>query len=89
MENVPHLLEVAKNLELNFVGVHFHVGSATNRENGQAFGRAIAKAASIFAIARERFGFQPSVLDIGGGFPGVGTTFRKVRLGKKAFRRHL
>lgn len=63
----PHLLAVAKELGLNVVGVSFHVGSGCR--DPPVFNRAIASARWIFNAARE-FGYNFTLLDIGGGFPG-------------------
>jgi len=54
-------------LELNLVGVSFHVGS--NSKNAQSFAVAIKIAYDAFEYARS-IGFNPNILDIGGGFPG-------------------
>jgi diaminopimelate decarboxylase len=73
---VSGLLDVAKQLELNVVGVSFHVGSGCS--DPSVFERAIAAARSVFDIATN-FGFTFCLLDIGGGFPGSsGTSINKV-----------
>ncbi|CAG0919795.1 unnamed protein product [Notodromas monacha] len=64
---VPHLLAVAANLGLNVVGVSFHVGSGCS--DLAAFPRAIEASRAIFDLASQ-MGFNFSLLDIGGGFPG-------------------
>lgn len=73
------LLQSAKELELNVVGVSFHVGSGCADEN--AFLDAILRARRVFDEAIET-GFNLTLLDIGGGFPGAhvgdGITFEKV-----------
>lgn len=61
------LLQVAAELRLCVVGVSFHVGSGC-REAG-AFLRAIRMARRVFDVA-EAMGFNMTLLDIGGGFPG-------------------
>uniref|UniRef100_A0A1B6GPX0 ornithine decarboxylase n=1 Tax=Cuerna arida TaxID=1464854 RepID=A0A1B6GPX0_9HEMI len=63
----PHLLKLAQKLDLNVIGVSFHVGS--DCRNPQAFRKALLACKSIFSIAK-RFGFELKFLDIGGGFPG-------------------
>ncbi|XP_062506747.1 ornithine decarboxylase-like [Corticium candelabrum] len=67
-EDVPSLLKTAKELGLDVVGVSFHVGSGCCDAN--AFSQAVQIARNIFddAIAA---GFKPSILDVGGGFPGT------------------
>lgn len=67
MEDVPHLLEVAKELGLNVVGVSFHVGSGC--QDSGAYRTAVASCRQVFDIATE-IGFSMDLLDIGGGFPG-------------------
>jgi len=61
------LLEKAKELGLNIVGVAFHVGS--NASDPEAFRKALQKARKAFDIAKE-VGHSPRMLDIGGGFSG-------------------
>ena len=62
-----NLLTVAKELELNVIGVSFHVGSGCYDE--MAFRDAVIAARKVFDQA-EALGFQLSLLDVGGGFPG-------------------
>uniref|UniRef100_T1IXP3 ornithine decarboxylase n=1 Tax=Strigamia maritima TaxID=126957 RepID=T1IXP3_STRMM len=62
-----HLLKVAKELNLNVVGVSFHVGSGCQEAN--ALGDAIRVSRQIFDLG-EAMGFNFNILDIGGGFPG-------------------
>ncbi|XP_019638975.1 PREDICTED: ornithine decarboxylase-like [Branchiostoma belcheri] len=63
----PKLLEVAAQLDLNVVGVSFHVGSGCLEAS--AFARGVESAKRIFNIA-DQYGFEFNTLDIGGGFPG-------------------
>jgi len=67
LKQVPHLLTVAKELNLNVIGVSFHVGSGC--EEASAYSNAVALARLAFDLGREA-GFAFSLLDIGGGFPG-------------------
>ena len=62
-----HLLEVAKKLGLNVVGVSFHVGS--NCLEAGAFEAAIRQARGTFDIGLD-IGIHMDLLDIGGGIPG-------------------
>ncbi|MEE6484319.1 hypothetical protein FKM82_013839, partial [Ascaphus truei] len=62
------LLEVAKNLNLDVIGVSFHVGSEFI--DPKAFAQSIADARLVFDMAPE-FGHKMHLLDIGGGFPGI------------------
>lgn len=65
--NAKALLEVAKNLGLNVVGVSFHVGSGCF--DASAFYHAVKNAWNVFKDA-ESLGFNFTLLDVGGGFPG-------------------
>lgn len=61
------LLVIAKSLGLDVVGVSFHVGSGCEEAN--AFGIAIQQARDVFDKGLQ-LGFDMTLLDIGGGFPG-------------------
>jgi len=63
----PDLLTLARDLGLNVVGVSFHVGSGCKEP--AAFRRAISLARDLFDMGTE-LGFNMTLLDIGGGFPG-------------------
>ena len=58
----------ARNMNLDVVGICFHVGSGCGEP--EAFGRSIAAASELFLFGR-RLGFQMQLLDIGGGFRGT------------------
>jgi ornithine decarboxylase len=62
------LLEEAKRLNVNVVGVSFHVGSGCMSVD--SFLGAIRSAHRVFTQAAE-LGFNLELLDIGGGFPGT------------------
>jgi len=66
-KQVPHLLRVAKQLDIDVVGVSFHVGSGCY--DAMAYSAAVASARAVFALANNE-GFHFNLLDIGGGFPG-------------------
>ncbi|XP_051245115.1 ornithine decarboxylase [Dicentrarchus labrax] len=75
---VDKLLGRARELDLDVIGVSFHVGSGCTESS--AFKQAIADARHVFDIA-SLLGFQMSLLDIGGGFSGrddVGVKFEEV-----------
>ncbi|KAI8322299.1 ornithine decarboxylase [Martensiomyces pterosporus] len=63
------LLLTAKKLGIDVVGVSFHVGSGC--QNEAAFMDAVMRARQVFDQAA-KLGFEFSLLDIGGGFPGRG-----------------
>ncbi|KAG2226459.1 hypothetical protein INT45_014203, partial [Circinella minor] len=68
MSEVDSLLETAKMLRLNIVGVSFHVGSGCSSVS--AYQNALRNSRTIFDRAKE-LGFNCNLLDIGGGFFGV------------------
>lgn len=63
----PKLLKVARNLNLNVMGISFHVGSGCR--DYPIYYKAIGICKNLFDEA-EALGFNMSLLDIGGGFPG-------------------
>ncbi|KAJ1725047.1 Ornithine decarboxylase [Coemansia biformis] len=63
------LLAAARRLGVDVVGVSFHVGSGC--QSPAAFADAVLRARGVFDQAAE-LGFRPTVLDVGGGFPGRG-----------------
>ncbi|XP_069051667.1 ornithine decarboxylase isoform X2 [Lepisosteus oculatus] len=66
-----HLLELARELGVEVIGVSFHVGSGC--QDPQAFSLAMADARSIFTLGQQ-LGHSMTLLDIGGGFPGTDHT---------------
>jgi len=66
-DNVCKLLGKAQELDLNVMGISFHVGSGV--EEAAAFSCAVKQAYDAFTMA-QNFGFEMTLLDIGGGFPG-------------------
>jgi ornithine decarboxylase len=67
LKNVEKLIKMAEILELDLVGVSFHVGSGCSKSG--MFISAIQSASTAFQIGLN-FGFKFNILDIGGGFPG-------------------
>ncbi|POM78856.1 Ornithine decarboxylase [Phytophthora palmivora] len=67
MANVPTLLETAKQLELNVVGVCFHVGVGVLEAS--AFVDAIVRAKQAFTMGLNA-GYKFTLLNLGGGFAG-------------------
>ncbi|XP_078461045.1 ornithine decarboxylase-like [Lampetra fluviatilis] len=67
LKSCRHLLERARQLGVDVIGVSFHVGSGCME--AETFALAIADARCVFDMAVE-FGYCLSLLDIGGGFPG-------------------
>jgi ornithine decarboxylase len=64
---VPKLLTAAKELDLNVVGISFHVGSGCF--DASSYKDAVVLAREAFDIG-QALGFKFNLLDIGGGFPG-------------------
>lgn len=79
LEITCRLLRLARELDLNVIGISFHVGSGCFDEN--AFADAVYRARKVFDEGQE-LGFNFTLLDVGGGFPGAdvqnGITFEKV-----------
>ncbi|KAF2016023.1 ornithine decarboxylase-like protein [Aaosphaeria arxii CBS 175.79] len=65
LDSTAELLVLAKQLELNVVGVAFHVGSGAS--DPKAFIKAVQDARFVFDQAAA-LGFQMHTLDVGGGF---------------------
>jgi len=78
MDTCSSLLQTAKDLNLNVVGVSFHVGSGCMSTH--SFIAAIRSAKQVFKMGEE-LGFQFNMLDLGGGWPGTdddGITFSEI-----------
>lgn len=67
---VPQLIALAAKLRSHLIGVSFHVGSGCMSIDG--FINSITMAADVFKQARD-YGIEMTLLDIGGGWPGVDT----------------
>ena len=67
-QDAPHLIAVARQLDIDLVGVSFHVGSGC--QEPEVFERAIALARHLFDLAKREHGYDMTLLDLGGGFPG-------------------
>jgi ornithine decarboxylase len=65
MDTTDELLALAKQLELNVVGVSFHVGSGAS--DPLAFMKAVQDARTVFDQASD-YGYSLHTLDVGGGF---------------------
>uniref|UniRef100_A0A8C5P1Q2 Orn/DAP/Arg decarboxylase 2 N-terminal domain-containing protein n=1 Tax=Jaculus jaculus TaxID=51337 RepID=A0A8C5P1Q2_JACJA len=68
LKNCRHLLECAKELDVQIIGVKFHVSSAF--KESQVYVHALSDDRCVFDMAGE-FGFTMNMLDIGGGFTGT------------------
>ncbi|ORY01069.1 Orn/DAP/Arg decarboxylase 2, partial [Basidiobolus meristosporus CBS 931.73] len=67
LSTVSTLLHKAKDLNVNVVGVSFHVGCMCF--DSVSYERALIQAREVFDIG-VTYGYQFKLLDIGGGFPG-------------------
>eukprot|EP00475_Leptophrys_vorax_P004440 TRINITY_DN12652_c0_g1_i1.p1 TRINITY_DN12652_c0_g1~~TRINITY_DN12652_c0_g1_i1.p1 ORF type:complete len:487 (+),score=130.90 TRINITY_DN12652_c0_g1_i1:59-1519(+) len=67
-DNISSLLKLTRALGLKLVGVSFHVGSGCR--DASTFEDAVCRARQVFDEAAE-LGFELSLLDVGGGFPGT------------------
>jgi ornithine decarboxylase len=68
LENVKEILEMGKTLDLNIIGVSFHVGSGC--EDAQVYWTALSDCKKVFDIAKS-LDIKMKLIDIGGGFPGT------------------
>ncbi|XP_035282411.1 ornithine decarboxylase-like [Anguilla anguilla] len=67
LESSRLLLERARELGLDIIGVSFHVGSGCT--DPETYSQAISDARCVFDMGVE-LGYNMTLLDIGGGFPG-------------------
>ncbi|XP_072880491.1 ornithine decarboxylase-like [Hemitrygon akajei] len=67
LKECRQLMECAKALCVDIIGVSFHVGSGCSEP--EVFAEAIADSRMVFDIGMS-LGFHMNLLDIGGGFPG-------------------
>jgi len=65
LDTVPALLSTARSLDLDVIGVSFHVGSGSYDSN--AFAGAVMRARAAFDMGAEA-GYCFKLLDVGGGF---------------------
>ncbi|KAG5509828.1 hypothetical protein JKF63_07473 [Porcisia hertigi] len=68
LEEVVTILQAARRFNVDLYGVSFHVGSGNS--DTSAYVSAIHDAAYVFEQAAE-YGFNCTLLDIGGGYPGT------------------
>ncbi|NWU90351.1 AZIN2 inhibitor, partial [Upupa epops] len=68
LQSCRHLLETAKELAVEVVGISFHLGSSGLEP--QAFAQCVAAAQLALEMGTE-LGYKMHLLDIGGGFPGT------------------
>nr|XP_020462519.1 antizyme inhibitor 1-like [Monopterus albus] len=68
LKSCRHLLEAAKELGVQVVGVTFHIPSSC-QDPQQAYNRALSDARCVFDMGLD-LGFNMNILDIGSGFTG-------------------
>ena len=66
--NIPKIFERIKSLQMNLVGFSFHVGSGCS--DPVSYYNAIKDCKESYKLSQD-YGFNISIIDIGGGFPGV------------------
>ena len=69
LEEAYPILDDAFEKNANVVGIAFHVGS--NCTYAPSYQKAIEDAALLFQYAKEKWGKELTLLDIGGGWPGI------------------
>ena len=80
LKQVEELLTIAKTLKLDVVGFSFHVGSGCS--SAENFYDAIGNCKTAVNIAKG-MGIAISIIDIGGGFPGVDKEVRFEDIAKR------
>lgn len=68
LNEVKAILELGKVLQLNIIGVSFHVGSGC--EDTSVYRTAITDCKNVFQVAKN-LDIHMNIIDIGGGFPGT------------------
>ena len=71
IDEAEQLLKVAKKLGLTVIGVSFHIGSGSR--NPQIYHTALKMSHEVFKIGQS-LGYNFTLLDVGGGFPGNNDT---------------
>lgn len=78
VEEAPSLIKTARSMNLDVIGISFHVGSGCS--DFPIYYKAISIARDLFDYAKQ-LGYEFNLLDIGGGFPGShGTSIDEVAL---------
>lgn len=70
IDDIHIILKTAQILEMNLIGFSFHVGSGCC--DARSYYTAIENCRSAYNIATNQFNFDINVIDIGGGFTGIG-----------------
>lgn len=76
-KDAPRLMALARQLGIDLVGISFHVGSGCDEP--EVFERCIVIGRQLFDLAARDYGFNMTVLDLGGGYPGNrGSSINKI-----------
>lgn len=67
-KDAPRLMELAQKLGIDLIGISFHVGSGCDEP--EVFDRCITIGRQLFDLAARDYGFDMTLLDLGGGYPG-------------------
>ncbi|GIY09153.1 antizyme inhibitor 2 [Caerostris extrusa] len=67
VKEAEDVLTFAKNLNLNVIGISFHVGGLC--QNSHSYAATIRASRDVFELGKQ-LGFEFTILDIGGGFTG-------------------
>lgn len=80
LKSCRHLLEMAKELGVQVVGVTFQIPASCTDQ--QAYTHALSDARCVFDMGEE-LGFNMNILDVGGGFSGSETQLKQVHAAMK------
>lgn len=69
VEEGPELLRIAKSMNLNVVGVSFHVGTGCN--DIETYRDALFACKQLMDYGSKELGYEMNIVDIGGGFHGT------------------
>lgn len=76
-KDAPRLMALARQLDIDLVGISFHVGSGCDEP--EVFERCIVIGRQLFDLAARDYGYNMTVLDLGGGYPGNrGSSINKI-----------
>lgn len=67
--DIRKILNLAKILEIDVIGVSFHVGSGC--VDPKLYKKALQVCKEVFDVAKTEFGVDMNIIDIGGGYPGI------------------
>ena len=68
LENIETIYKCIKDLDMNLVGLSFHVGSGCN--SADSYYTALKDCRYAFEVAKSKYNINLNIIDIGGGFSG-------------------